>query len=157
MISDISQDAAAYSACYNMEATACPAPCKVYDPTHIECHAPADMPAPMCQYPTTTSAAGADVTSAWSTKSCTFECPSGSNFKPQPMFTYPFCHPQTSEVSDKARWEYCNPTKLGTACPTDCAFNNFAQLIPENNDFCAIAYINPDIDAIMGCGGKQEQ
>jgi hypothetical protein len=39
----------------------------------------------------------------------------------------------------------------------DCEFNNMAEIIPENTDFCAIAFMNPDIDAIMGCGTKQEK
>jgi hypothetical protein len=72
------------------------------------------------------------------------------------MFTYPFCHPHPQESGDRARWEHCAPSKLGNACPTDCEFNNFAGLIPENTDFCAISDMNPDIDAIMGCGAKQE-
>jgi hypothetical protein len=35
-------------------------------------------------------------------------------------------------------------------------YDNFAKLIPEDKDFCAIRYMNPDIDVIMGCGGKQD-
>jgi hypothetical protein len=26
-----------------------------------------------------------------------------------------------------------------------------AEYIPENNDFCAVSYMNPDIDTILGC------
>jgi hypothetical protein len=117
------------------------------------------MPVPECDSPTmttaATSAATAPIVAAWSKKDCAFLCPSGSSYKPAPIFSYPFCHPFSTGLADKTRWEHCNPVKLGNECPTDCAYDNFADLIPVEKDFCVISMMNPDINSIMGCLSKQ--
>jgi hypothetical protein len=90
--------------------TACPAPCKWYPGksappvTGSDCTPPSEMPPPSCEQPASPTAAAAEVPSAWSPSECTFKCPTGSNYKPKPMFTYPFCHPHVADAADKAKW-----------------------------------------------------
>lgn len=107
--------------CPTKDQATCSGPCEWYQgvdspttpvvPPTAGCAPPVDTPAPMCHIPlkpaTSTSSTAIpahDVPSHWSDTACTFVCPAGGSMKPQPMFTYPFCHPDIQEVTAKASW-----------------------------------------------------
>jgi hypothetical protein len=95
-VEKISQDPAGFLHCPKLDdesLCASDGKCKWYAvATPAPCAPPADMPAPMCELGQGSSTP-TDVVSAWSDSICSFKCPAGAEFKRQPMFTYPYCHP----------------------------------------------------------------
>jgi hypothetical protein len=73
------------------------------------------------------------------------------------LFTKEFCHPMAgSNMTDYAAWYDCPTDASREDCPSTCAFDNGAELIPEN-DFCAPQNITQNITAIISCSVSDKE
>jgi hypothetical protein len=75
--------------------------------------------------------------------------------EPPALFSAPFCHPTGDAVATVANWDSCRPETSQADCNAPCTYSSMVENYPDH-DFCAVAWMNPDPNVIVGCGAKTE-
>jgi hypothetical protein len=73
-----------------------------------------------------------------------------------PVFTKEFCHPPVGANMTVENWEKCPTDADRWNCPSQCAFDNGAEFIPEH-DFCSVKNITNNATAIVDCAGADKE
>jgi hypothetical protein len=73
--------------------------------------------------------------------------------EPPALFSAPFCHPTGDAVATVANWDSCRPETSQADCNAPCTYSSMVENYPDH-DFCAVAWMNPDPNVIVGCGAK---